>query len=107
VGEKIVLRRDADGRIVGISMADVDPTSVSGTSSSILLRAAAEALREYIHVSVEQPNDEELNVDRSDVHLDREIDAILETLRIGLRIVEKEYPSELAITEAQDVEIKV
>lgn len=107
MGEKIVLHRDANGRIVGVSMADVDPTSISGTCSTILLRAAAETLREYIHVAVDQPSDKELSIDRADVHLDREIDAILETLHIGLLIVEKEYPSELAISEAEDVGIKV
>jgi len=107
VGEKIVLHRDGNGRIVEVSMEDVDLASVSGTCSAILLRAAAEALREYIHVAVDQPSDERLSVDRSDVHLDREIDAILETLNIGLRLVEKEYPSELAISEVEDVGIKV
>jgi len=39
-------------------------------------------------------------IDRSDSHLDREIDAVLETIILGLRMVEREFPTDLVVQEA-------
>jgi uncharacterized protein YsxB (DUF464 family) len=41
----------------------------------------------------------ELAIDRCDTHLDRELDAVLETLVIGLRMLEREYPADLVVEE--------
>jgi uncharacterized protein YsxB (DUF464 family) len=71
-------------------------------SAAILLRAVAESLTEYLHVAVESSFEDEfsLEVDRRDQYLDREIDAVLATMRSGLRLVARDYPAELMVHEA-------
>ena len=71
-------------------------------SAMNLLRAVAESLTEYLHVTVESSFSDEtyLEIDRRDQHLDREIDAVLATMGSGLRIVEREYPAELMVHDA-------
>lgn len=67
-----------------------------------LVQAASTSLLEYLHVPVTVADAEDVGfaIDRSDAHLDREIDAVLETLVIGLRMLEREHPSEFVVQEA-------
>jgi len=97
-----VIQRDERHRVIGLTV-QADGMSVPAKTSAIhLLQAVAMSLEEYLHVPVEAAFSDEIfiEIDRSDPHLDREIDAILETMRNGLRIVEREYPSDLVVHEA-------
>jgi uncharacterized protein YsxB (DUF464 family) len=101
VGEAII-HRDDRGRIVGLTLRDVGQATIAGTSAGHFVRAASAALSEYLHVPVAADHEMEgdVTIDRSDTHLDREIDAVLETLVIGLRMLEQEYPTDLVVQEA-------
>ena len=97
-----VIHRDERGRVVGVSMQAEGMSASVKASTTTLLRAVAESLAEYLHVSVEMSfsDDMSLEVDRRNQYLDREIDAILATMRSGLRLVERDYPAELMVHEA-------
>lgn len=99
---EIVIRRDDRGRIVGLSARDVDRSTFAGGSAHYFLLATSAALSEYLHVPVVRPRAEDggFVIDRSDSHLDREIDAVLETIILGLRMVEREFPTDLVVQEA-------
>lgn len=101
MGEALI-QRDDRGRIVGLSFRDIGCSTVAGTSAHHFLQSVAASLSEYLHVPIDSAVDEDadLTVDRSDTHLDREIDAVLETFVIGLRMLEREYPSDLVVQEA-------
>jgi len=101
VGEALV-HRDERGRIVGLTLRDVDSSTAAGTSANHFVLAASASLSEYLHAPVTDSggSDAGFAIDRSDTHLDREIDAVLETLVIGLRMLEREYPSDLVVQEA-------
>lgn len=99
---EILVQRDEKARVVGLTMRDVPLETAAGTSVLHLLQAVASSLTDYLHVPVEASVADEthLLIDRSDLHLDRELDAVLETLVIGLRMLEKEYSAELVVHEA-------
>jgi uncharacterized protein YsxB (DUF464 family) len=101
VGEALI-HRDDRGRIVGVTLRDVGSSTVAGTSANHFLQASSASLMGYLHVPVAGASevDADFTIDRSDTHLDREIDAVLETLVIGLRMLEREYPSDLVVQEA-------
>ena len=101
MGEALI-HRDDRGRIVGLTLRDVGSSTAAGTSANHILQAASASLLGYLHVPVAGAGevDAGFTIDRSDAHLDREIDAVLETLVIGLRMLEREYPSDLVVQEA-------
>jgi len=101
VGEAVI-HQDERGRVVGVSMQADGMSALAKASATTLLRAVAESLAEYLHVSVEISfeNEMSLEVDRRDQYLDREIDAVLATMISGLRLVERDYPAELMVHEA-------
>ena len=97
-----VIHRDDRGRVVGVTFRDVEDSTVAGTNANRFLQAVSTSLSEYLHIPVGGAGevDADFTIDRSDTHLDREIDAILETLVIGLRMLERDYPSDLVVQEA-------
>ncbi|MBU1049025.1 hypothetical protein KKG90_03260 [Candidatus Bipolaricaulota bacterium] len=97
-----VIQRDERGRVVGVTMQADGMSALAKASAATLLRAVALSLSEYLHVAVESSFEDELSleVDRRDQYLDREIDAVLATMRSGLRLVERDYPAELMVHEA-------
>ena len=97
-----VIQRDERGRIVGLTMQAKDMSAPARAAVETLARAVVESLTDYLHVSVQSSFADELyvEIDRSDQHLDREIEAVLATMGSGLRIVEKEYPAELMVHDA-------
>lgn len=97
-----VIQRDERGRIIGLTMQAEGMSAPAKAVTTNLLRAVSESLTEYLHVTVESSFEDEmyLEIDRSDQHLDREIDAILATMGKGLRLVEREYPTELMVHDA-------
>ena len=94
-----VIQRDERRRIVGLTIQSGGMSTPARASAVTLLRAVAESLTDYLHVTVESSFADEmyLEIDRGDQHLDREIDAVLATMGSGLRIVEREYPAELMV----------
>ena len=85
-----------------MTVRDVPLYTVAGTSTLHLLQAVTASLSEYLHVPVITSGKDETHIliTRTDQHLDRELDAVLETLVIGLRMLEKEYSAELLVHEA-------
>ena len=100
---EVAVQRDDRGRITGLAFHGVESATAAGASANLLLMAVSASLLEYLHVPAAGASevDADFTVDRSDTHLDREIDAVLETLVIGLRILEREYPSDLVVQEAK------
>jgi len=100
--EEILVQRDEQNRIVGLAVRGGEEGSITIMSTLQFLRAAVAAMTEYLHIDPDfTVGDEiELVIDRSDPHLNREIDAIMETLVIGLRTLATEYPGEAVVHEA-------
>lgn len=98
---EILVQRDESNRVVGVVVRGVRPVSTLGTALSVLVEAAATSLADYLHVAVESSlgSDITLAVDRGDPHLDRELDAILETLVVGFRVLEREYAKNVSVHE--------
>jgi uncharacterized protein YsxB (DUF464 family) len=107
VGE-ILIKRDERHRILGLTGRGLRDQDMATTSARHFLEAAVGSMTEYLHLHPVYTTGEpvHLTVDRSDPHLDRENDAIMETLLMGLRLLEKAYPDELVVHEAE-VEIQV
>jgi hypothetical protein len=97
---EIVIQRDDKNRIVGVSVGELGLATSAEASAAHFMQAAAASLAEYLHVPVAFSGDTGLMIDRSDVLLDREINAVLETLVIGLRMLEKQHPADLVVHEA-------
>ena len=100
--EEILIQRDEQNRIVGLTSRGGEEGSIAMMSALQFLRAAVAGMTEYLHVNPDFSVGEEIDlvVNRSDPHLNREIDAIMETLVIGLRTLATEYPSEVVVHEA-------
>jgi uncharacterized protein YsxB (DUF464 family) len=100
VGE-VLIQRDERNRVTGLSVRDLGGETAAGKSALHLVQAVTASLVDYLHVTVESRESEApgLSIDRCDTHLDRELDAVLETLIIGLRMLEKEYPADLVVVE--------
>jgi len=107
VGE-VVVQRDEENRIVALTAKGMDEGSGVGLRALHTLRAAAMAMTDYLHLApdLSEGNEVCLVVDRSDPYLYREIDAIMETLAIDLRLLSREQPQDLVVHEGA-VEIEV
>ncbi len=99
---EIFVQRDEKNRIfalVGREMEEGSPATIGALQS---LRAAGASMTEYLHLSPEFKVGKEISliIDRSDPHLNREIDTVMETLVVGLKILAEEYPDDLVVHEA-------
>ncbi|MGB2982245.1 MAG: hypothetical protein WBC63_00080 [Candidatus Bipolaricaulia bacterium] len=99
---EVLIQRDERNRVTGLIVRDVVGETVPGASALHLMQAVTTSLVDYLHVRVESTvaDAAELVVDRCDTHLDRELDAVLETLVIGLKMLSEEYPADLIVEEA-------
>ena len=99
---EILIRRDERTRVTAMSVRGVNADTEAGVIAAHLLRAVTMSLVGYLHVGVESTGgaETELVIDRNDVHLNRELDAILETLVIGLKLLAEEYSGDLIVEEA-------
>jgi len=99
---EVLIQRDETSRIIGLVVRNLGMETIAGASVFYLLWAVVGSLTDYLHVPVGSSETDAtyLTIDRSDAHLDREIDAILQTLVRGLKLVEKEYPDDLLVQEA-------
>ena len=84
--KEIWVRRDGNGRIIGFTAHGLSD-SVGDAVVIRLCHACATTLSEYLHLAtpLDLEGDLILNVDRTDAHLSREIDAITEMLVTGLK----------------------
>ncbi len=98
---EILVQRDDTNRVVGVVVRGMRQVTTLGTTVSTLLEAAATSLTEYLHVPVETSFGAEMTlvVNRRDPHLDRELDAILETLVVGFRLLERDHSKSIALHE--------
>lgn len=98
---EVLIQRDERNRVTGLSVRDLGSETIAGTSALHLMQAVTASLVDYLHVPVRSPESETIGlaIDRCDTHLDRELDAVLETLIIGLKMLEKEYPTDLVVVE--------
>lgn len=98
---EILVHRDESNRVIGVVVRGVRPATTLGTALSVLMESAATSLTEYLHVAAESSfeSDMTLVVDRGDPHLDRELDAILETLVVGFRVLERDHAKSVSLHE--------
>ncbi|MEA3355819.1 MAG: hypothetical protein U9Q23_00510 [Candidatus Bipolaricaulota bacterium] len=96
---EILIQRDEQNRISGLTVRAVCPESEATVSTRHFLQATATSMDEYLRLNPQLSMGQEmhLGIDRSTPSLNREIDAILATLLIGFRLLEQEYPDELSI----------
>ena len=96
------MQRDETNRIVGFVTRGLSSETLPGIGVFQLLRAGSAALADYLHVQSESSLSDEmyLTVDRSDPHLARELDAVLETLAVGFRLLERDCPGDLVVHDA-------
>lgn len=81
-----VIERDEDGRVHTVTLHGEE--TPEGRVATALVEAPVLGLREYLHLDPEitrEGNAFRLIVDRSDFFLDREVDAVMETMVLGLR----------------------
>ncbi len=98
--------RDADGKICEFRSRGHTGYAEAGrdivcAGVSAILQAAVLGLEEYLKLrpKVEQEKGYfSCQVER-DIFLNREIDAILETMVLGLRAIEREYPDYIKVEE--------
>ena len=100
--EEIIISRDEHNRILGLTGQGVDVETPAGAATLRFLQATAASMTDYLHLApgYSLGSRVTLSIDRSAPHLNREIDAIMETLVIGLRQLEAEYPQDLVVHEA-------
>jgi len=104
VRTQVEIYRDSEGKICEFQSklpkeeASKAPVQVA---SSALMRAAVRGLKEYLRLNanVEQDNEGLHCKLERDYFLNRETDAILETMFLGLQTLAEENPQELEIRE--------
>ncbi len=98
---EVLIQRDETNRVIGLLVRDLAADSAAGLGVSLLVDSVSAVLHEYLHVAVEcsSEGDTYLEIDRSDPHLDRELDAVLGTLVSGLRLLEKKYSDRITVHE--------
>jgi len=83
---EVMIERDEEGRIQSVTLHGDE--SAEGLAAGALVEAPVLGLRDYLHLDPEvsqEGNTLRFRVDRSDFFLDREIDAVVETMVLGLR----------------------
>ncbi|MEA3238907.1 MAG: hypothetical protein U9Q94_03895 [Candidatus Bipolaricaulota bacterium] len=95
---EIIVSRDEHNRILGLTGQGIDSDTPTGDAALRFLQASVSAMIDYLHLAPDYAlvgSEMHLSIDRSAPHLNREIDAIMETLVIGL--------TQLAVEDAQDL----
>jgi len=101
VGE-IIVSRDEHNRILELIGQGIDGNTPAGAEVLRFLQASVSSMTDYLHLAPTYSLGKQvhLSIDRSAPHLNREIDAIMETLVIGLRQLAMEYEGDLVVHEA-------
>ncbi len=98
---EVVLERDEEGRVHTVRLRS-DETA-AGVAAEVLVDASLRTLRNYLHLAPQVELDRgemHVTVDRSDPFLDREVDAVVETLVWGMRALKERQPEDLVFHDA-------
>ncbi len=104
----VMIERDNEGRIQAIALQGEEETA-EGLAASVLIDASLVTLRDYLHLGPEVKVEEDrrqMVIDRTDLFLDREIDAVLEVVLQGLRTLKRRRPDGLELRDV-DMDVKV
>ncbi len=97
---EVRIERDEEGRILSVALhGDESP---AGLAAAALVEAPVLGFREYLHLDpevVRNGSTVRFRVDRSDLFLDREVDAVVETMVLGLRALERAHQGQLTVHE--------
>ncbi len=97
---EVVIERDEEGRVQMVTLHGDE--SAEGLAAGALVEAPILGLRDYLHLDPDvarEGNQVRFRVDRSDFFLDREIDAVVETMVLGLRSLARACPGRIAVHE--------
>lgn len=97
---EILIERDDEGRVQVVTLYGDD--SPEGLAAAMLVEAPILAMKNYLHLDPEVSHEGSVlrfRVDRSDLFLDREIDAIMEAMVLGLRSLAQDRPGKVAVRE--------
>ncbi len=104
----VEIARDEDGKVAafhskGHSGIEGDATDMVSAGASALLQTAVLGLESYLRLNPEVEHETgwlSCTLER-DVLLNREIDALVETMIMGLRALESSYPDHIKVEEVQ------
>ncbi|MFN3346793.1 MAG: hypothetical protein ACK42E_03160 [Candidatus Bipolaricaulaceae bacterium] len=97
---EVLIERDEEGRVQVVTLYGDD--SPEGLAAAMLVEAPVLGMKNYLHLDPEVSREGTVlryRVDRSDIFLDRELDAILETMVLGLRALAQDRPGKVAVRE--------
>ncbi|QAA76573.1 MAG: hypothetical protein BIP78_0807 [Candidatus Bipolaricaulis sibiricus] len=97
---EVVIDRDEEGRVQTVTLHSDE--SAEGLAAEALVEAPILGLRDYLHLDPEVSKEGRavrFRVDRSDFFLDREIDAVIETMVLGLRFLASARPGRVTVHE--------
>ncbi len=97
---EVMIERDEEGRVQTVTLHGDE--SAEGLAAGSLVEAPVLGLKGYLHLDPEvshEGNTFRFRVDRSGFFLDREIDAVVETMVLGLRSLESARPGRIAVHE--------
>lgn len=99
---EIIVSRDEHNRILELTGQGIDGDAPTGAAALRFLQASVSSMIDYLHLAPDYSfgSGMHLSIDRSAPHLNREIDAIMETLVIGLRQLAAEHEEALVVHEA-------
>lgn len=99
---EIIVSRDEHNRILELNGEGIDRGTPAGAQAVRFLQASVSSMTDYLHLAPAYSLGKhvQLSIDRSAPHLNREIDAIMETLVIGLKQLAMEYEEDLVVHEA-------
>lgn len=97
---EVVIERDEEGRVQTVTLHGEE--SAEGLAAAALVQAPVLGLRDYLHLDPEvtkEGHDVRFRVDRSDFFLDREIDAVMEAMVLGLRWLSHHRQGRIAVRD--------
>ncbi|MCS7217045.1 MAG: hypothetical protein N2507_02045 [Candidatus Bipolaricaulota bacterium] len=97
---EVLIERDEEGRVQVVTLYGDD--SPEGLAAAVLVEAPVLGMKHYLHLDPEVSREGTVlryRVDRSDLFLDRELDAILETMVLGLKALSQDRPGKVAVRE--------
>ncbi len=97
---EVLIERDEEGRVQVVTLYGDD--SPEGLAATMLVEAPVLGMKQYLRLDPEVSHEGAVlryRVDRSDIFLDRELDAILETMVLGLRALAQDRPGKVAVRE--------
>ncbi len=110
---RVEIIRDEDGKVSefrshGHNSFDAEGETIVGAGASALLQTTVLGLENYLRLNPEVEYEKgwlRCRIER-DAYINREIDALVETMILGLRALEESYPNHLEFEEVfSDVKV--